>query len=916
MLERLKSIHLHHVLFIAFTLISIVPVIILSSWIQTAMVDSQKLGVEEKHLLLAQNITATLEQYAKDLRATINVVEKYIVDERPIDLLSDLFSSLHIDFVWVMNGEGKDVTPDFLEADIHMSRIPENIANDLSSVILKARSDREHAVFSVVKADTNNDSVIYAIKSIDERYFIVAVINTGIFTKVQKAVSFGERGHAVIVDSEGNTIAHPSNEWQTTRKNITNLTPVQLMTEGKAGVIQFYSPVMKADMVAGYAVVHDVGWGVMVPQPQSELLARVNRSRNISIFIALIGIVAAGFISWWLARLMCKPLVAVASSAQLAATGNSMTRIKKSFKYAPIEMRELTESFNYMVTEINKKNAAMRVTTERLETAQRIAHLGNWEWEFDNDIYWCSDEVYRIYGFEVQSFEAGYHKFLNMVHPDEQSYIKKLLDNVREKGHTFNEKFQIVLDDKSIHYLHQEVQLHESVGDKSAYLSGVVHEITEQKKCEEKLVQQANYDELTGLANRALYFERLSSALKLAKRNGEQVAILFIDLDDFKSVNDTYGHVIGDELLKKASIRLLDTVRDADTVARIGGDEFMIILHQIKTLDDAAQVSNKVLDSLSSVFVLGDIKAFIGASIGISVFPVDADEGIMLHRNADIAMYKAKEKGKDNYEFFTAEMNTALAERFQIAHDLRYALEENQFDVYFQPIVHVDGHIYSAEALIRWNHPERGFISPEKFIQIAEEIGVINDIGLWVVAESCQQLRKWQDRGYTDLQVSVNVSPHQIKGSLTRDLLVSVIEKTKINPSNLTLEITESLVMDDMEHAIQWMQEMHDFGVRISMDDFGTGYSSLSYLKQLPIDVLKIDREFVSGITNSHDDDLMISAIVAMAKGLGLLIVAEGVETEQQLSFLKELECDYIQGYLFSRPLNSTDFINYLDHAA
>lgn len=912
MFERLKSIHLHHVLFLALTLISVVPVMILSSWVQGSLIESEESAVEEKHLLLAQNITGALAQYAKDIRATIDVVERHIKEEKSVELLSPLFSSLHIDFVWVINRNGKDVTPDFLEANAQMSRIPGNIGTTLAPFINEALANRDKTVFSTVEADANNDPVLYAVKSLDSDQYIVAILNTGIFIKVQKSVTFGERGHAAIVDAVGRTLAHPSEKWRTSRKNITVLPPVQFMTEGKTGVSQFYSPVMVADMVAGYAVVHDVGWGVMIPQPYDELIQRANHGQLISLLISLFGIATAGLISWWIARLMCRPLVAVATSARQAASGKLITRIKKAFKYAPVELRELTESFNHMVDEINQKNAMMSITTERLETAQRIAHLGNWEWDFVNNVFWCSDEVYRIYGFAPQSFEASFDRFFGMTHPDEQAYLKTLFDNARQQGQSFTADFKIILEDDTIRYLNQEVQFHHARGDKGIYLSGVVHEITEQKKYEEKLLRQANYDELTGIANRTLYFERLSSVIKIAKRRNEQVAVLFIDLDDFKTINDTYGHITGDELLKKASARLNDLVREADTVARIGGDEFMIILHQIKDAEDAANVADKVLDSLSTVFVLDNVETFIGASIGITVFPYDGEDVMSLHRNADVAMYKAKEKGKNTYQFFTSEMNAALSERLQIAHALRYALEENQFEVYFQPIVRADGSQYSAEALIRWMHPEKGFIPPDKFIQIAEEIGMINDIGLWVLDESCRQLKIWHDSGYKDLKVSVNVSPHQIKSSLTRDVLISIIHKNKITPSSLSLEITESLIMEDIEHAISWMTDMHELGISISMDDFGTGYSSLSYLKRLPVDVLKIDRMFVSGVTVNEDDDLLIKAIIAMAKGLDLSLVAEGVETDQQLAFLRQLGCDYIQGYFFSKPLASDDFIRYL----
>lgn len=912
MTEFLKKIHLNHVLFLAFTLISIVPVLILSGWVQNRALENEISAVEEKHLILARNITGSLSQYARDLKSTIKVVEKHIKQEKSIDLFDELFASLHIDFVWMVNREGRDITPDFLDGRVETSRIPQDIGQALDSTLSHALAERSEVAFSNVMADTKDNPVIYAVKVIDSDHFVVAMINTGLFIKVQKSVSFGERGHAAIVDAEGHTLAHPSEQWRVTRKNITALPAVQYMTEGKTGVTQFYSPVMGADMVAGYAVVEGVGWGVMIPQPYDELLDRANSGNFVSIIIALLGIVTAGLISWWLACLMVRPLVDVAVSARQAASGKLITRIKKSFVYAPVELRDLTDSFNQMVDEINSKNAVMNITTARLETAQRIAHLGNWEWDFVNNEFWCSDEVFRIYGYAPQSFVASFDHFFGMTHPDELSSLKSQFDNARQREQSFAADFKILLSDNSIRYLHQEVQFHPARGKKTMYLSAVVHEVTEQKKYEEKLLRQANYDELTGLANRTLYFERLANALKQAKRRNEQVAVLFIDLDDFKTINDTYGHMVGDTLLKQAAMRIQHSIRDADIIARIGGDEFMVILHQVKHADDAAYVAEKILNNMSDVFVLDNVEAFIGGSIGITLFPQDADDSMSMHRNADIAMYKAKDKGKNTYQFFTPEMTSMLSERIQIAYDLRYALEEDQFEVYFQPIINSDGSLYSAEALIRWYHPVKGFIPPDKFIKVAEEIGMINAIGLWVLRQSCLQLKQWHEAGYKTMRVSVNVSPHQIKYSLTRDALISVLHETGVSAEFLTLEMTESLIMDDIEHAIKWMQDMHELGVSISMDDFGTGYSSLSYLKRLPVDVLKIDRSFVSGITVNQDDDLLITGIIAMAKGLRLSLVAEGVENTAQLEFLKQLECDRFQGYLFSKPVNAQDFMTYM----
>lgn len=428
-------------------------------------------------------------------------------------------------------------------------------------------------------------------------------------------------------------------------------------------------------------------------------------------------------------------------------------------------------------------------------------------------------------------------------------------------------------------------------------------DITKRKKDEEQIRRQANFDALTGLPNRTLFLDRLSRAIAQSKREARTVGLLFVDLDRFKTVNDSLGHIFGDRLLEQVAGRLTGCVREADTVARLGGDEFTIILADIRREQDAATVAEKIIERLGQPFMIEGHDLFIGASVGITIFPTDADDAATMLRNADIAMYRAKEAGRNGYRFFTPEMNTHAVERMRLERDLRRALERGQFSLHYQPIVDLDsGEVVSAEALIRWHHPERGTVAPDQFIPLAEETGMIGPIGEWVIWTACAQAKRWHDAGHDRLGVSVNLSSRQLKLGLTVETVKRALTETGIDPKRLTFEITESMLMDDTEHSIAWLNSIKALGINLSIDDFGTGYSSLSYLKRFPVDTVKIDRSFVRDITDDPEDAALVSAIIAMTHSLHMRVVGEGGETEDQVEFLRKQGCKLVQGFFYGRP--------------
>ncbi|MCW8909822.1 MAG: EAL domain-containing protein [Gammaproteobacteria bacterium] len=440
----------------------------------------------------------------------------------------------------------------------------------------------------------------------------------------------------------------------------------------------------------------------------------------------------------------------------------------------------------------------------------------------------------------------------------------------------------------------------------------VGEDITRLKDAQSIIEQLAYVDSLTGLANRVLFRDRIEQVLKNIKRSRFDAALLYLDLDQFKRINDSLGHDVGDALLMNVADRLRDCVRHQDTVARMGGDEFVILLTNIDGVAGATLVARKILQIMNKPIRLLSHEIIITPSIGITMAPADSLNADILLKNADLAMYRAKSQGRNNYQFFTDEMNAKATRHLEIENELRMALDKDQIEIYFQPQVSIKNReLVGVEALVRWNHPERGILSPDQFIQVAEETGLIITLGWKILKQSCIQWCTMKSKGLEIPKMAVNLSSRQFRDPNLLEMIQAIFDRTGFNPLNLELEITESLLMDDMEHAISVLKQLKDIGISISIDDFGTGYSSLSYLKRLPIDSLKVDRSFITDIPNDKDDIAITAAVIAMAHKLRLKVVAEGVETQAQLDFLQKNHCDIGQGYLFGKPMKLGDFLKH-----
>ena len=446
------------------------------------------------------------------------------------------------------------------------------------------------------------------------------------------------------------------------------------------------------------------------------------------------------------------------------------------------------------------------------------------------------------------------------------------------------------------------------------HYAGIFSDLSAQEHLWQRLHRLAYYDVLTGLPNRDLFMDRLNNALTGGRRQNSSVALLFLDLDRFKTINETLGHTLGDSLLKAVADRLSRCIRESDTIARLGGDEFTIVLNGLNHPSEAAKVAKTISHHLKEPFTLNQQELFISASTGISLFPGDGDDPETLLKNADTAMYRAKESGRNRYQFYETDMSTRFAERLSLENELRRALENDELQLAYQPKVELaSGRIIGMEALARWQHKERGWISPATFIPIAEEAGLMLPIGEWVLRTACRQAKAWQNSGHQNFRIAVNLSGHQIQRGNLLQSVKQILAETALDSHYLELELTESILMENAKSITDILNSLQKMGIQLAVDDFGTGYSSLGYLKSFALDTLKIDKSFVDDMATDKSDAEIVATIIAMGRNLNLKVVAEGVETQQQLELLHQQGCDEIQGYLFSKPVTAGEMAQMLE---
>jgi diguanylate cyclase (GGDEF)-like protein/PAS domain S-box-containing protein len=526
----------------------------------------------------------------------------------------------------------------------------------------------------------------------------------------------------------------------------------------------------------------------------------------------------------------------------------------------------------------------------------------------DHSIVYVNPAFERITGYSAQEVSGREGRFLvrdDLAQPDleeiraalrEKREGRALLRNYRKDGTQFWNELTIS-------------PVKDASGAQTTHFVSVINDVSDRLNYQKELEYQATHDSLTGLANRNLLNDRIAHGIAWAKRNDLLVGIMLLDLDHFKLINDASGHGAGDEMLKEVSKRLVSCVRETDTVARLGGDEFVLVLTDLPEIGDVDVIAEKILMALSKPLTIGGHDVVVTASIGISFFPRDGDHGEILLRYADIAMYRVKEHGRNSVRQFVPEMGITAISRMNMEGAMRRGLERGEFRLHYQPKMDLgSGRVVGAEALVRWEHPQIGLIHPIEFISLAEESGLILPLGEWVLAEACRQHVAWEREGVMGLQLAVNVSPRQFRQEDLAARVKAIFRETGVDPSSITLELTESIVMHDVNTTNAMLKELKNLGLRLSLDDFGTGYSSLAYLRKFPINELKIDKSFVNDIHTNPDDAAIVGAIIAMATNLGLQVVAEGVENKEQVALLSQLGCKYVQGYFFGRPLDVPSF--------
>ncbi len=589
---------------------------------------------------------------------------------------------------------------------------------------------------------------------------------------------------------------------------------------------------------------------------------------------------------------------------------NFLNRINRAYLEADQERYLLERSLTISSKEMHQLYDRLQKSETRYALASQGANDGLWDWDLSNEDIYYSKHCLDILGVTIAPDQKTDRSlWLDKIHPEDQKrVISEFKAHLKGETQHFQNEHQVLHSDGTYRWvLVRGLAIRDKQG-LATRIAGSLTDITERKIAEQKLAHDAIHDALTGLPNRKFLMERLSRTLDRLKFSHESYfAVLFIDLDKFKIVNDTLGHQAGDELLLKITQKLKYLVRPSDMIARLGGDEFVILVENLKEKKQVFKIADRIIKELKKPIQILEQTIYSSASIGITFGSEEYANADDLVRDADIAMYCAKLKGQGFYELFDSQMHTGAVSYLQTQNDLRNALENKEFSLNYQPIISLDkGKIVGFESLIRWMHPTRGIIMPDDFIPITEENGLILSIGKWVIYESCRQMREWQLTfpETEDFVMNVNLSPSQLEQEDLIKQICDILDATKLAPRCLKLEITESVLMKNTEKAIKTVSDLQKLGIKVSIDDFGTGYSSLSYLHNFSIDTLKVDRSFINLIGSEKEKTEIIQTIIALAKNLGIDVVAEGVETREQLNFLRDNDCEYGQGFYYSKPIN------------
>lgn len=813
---------------------------------------------------------------------------------------------------------------------------------DAINIDVSDRKYYQEAMKGIIAVSNIHDSKLYGEKVVDIASpvrdsnnkiigLVTNSINVDYFRKYADNIRIGDTGYAYIVDSEGIVVAHPEDlkigkpvENAEIRKIIDKIIINREDREGTGTYIY-----KGKEKYMAYHMIGDFKWLLVVAQDKSEMKEIANTVFIIISFVTVILLILSLIIGAHFSQSITKPIKELTAAMDKAAEGDFTAESNLDRKD---EFGQLSNNFNVMLQKLNMSHEELTALYEQLAAAEeelraqyeelqaneeslrnseeryRLAVNGAnnviWEWNINTKEFFASEKWEQTTGYPVPT-EIDIIGFSSIIfEEDVEIAIGDLMEHLEGRTDFYRSEFRIKTKNNDYKWVVNRGEVIRDSENRPIRMAGSLTDITERKENEKQIKFMAYYDILTGLPNRTLFMKNLDKELIKARNNGATGAVLFIDLDNFKNINDTLGHDYGDRLLELIANRLNSKDSKDYSICRFGGDEFIILKPGVNNEENGAVFAEKILEEFNEPFQINDRHIDATVSIGIAIYPMDGFEGNTILKNADAAMYRAKKGGKNRYAFFNKEMHDDLQRKEKINSILKQAIKNNEFELHYQPQYNIKlGSISGFEVLIRLYNKDLGYIPPNEFIPLAEESGLINEIGRWCLYTACKKNKEWMDKGYNYDCISVNISPIQLQQSNFLQGVKEILKNTGLKPEYLCIEITETALMERLEENISILNELRYMGVKIALDDFGTGYSSLNYLRKMPINTLKMDKTFIDGICSSLKEEAIADGIIHMAHKIDLEVVAEGVETEEQLRLLKDKNCDKVQGYLLSKPL-------------
>lgn len=798
-----------------------------------------------------------------------------------------------------------------------------------------------HSVSNVLESKLESKRVIVVASPVlDENGQIIGVlgntVNVEYFMEYINNITVGESGYAYLVDSEGTIISHPdfsrvgeSIENETIRALINKIKNDEILKENYGSYT--YRGI---DKFMGYSIIPEIKWLIVVAQSKSEINEPAVTVLIIIMITTIIFLILAMISSLKFSKSIINPINLLTTTMDIAATGdltakceykekdefgylssnfnNMLDKLNLSYEELTAVYEELSateEELRAQYEELQQNEEELRNSEEKFRLAVEGANDAIWEWDLTTNKFFASDKWYEITERNMMKVVNVKYILNDIIHMDDAEMANEdLRKHLFGETEFYKSEFRIRRVDGEYKWVLNRGKALRDANNKPIKLAGSLTDISERKSAEDRITYMAYYDILTKLPNRTLFIERLEKELKQCYYSDNMGAVLFIDLDNFKNTNDTLGHDYGDMLLQLIADKFEKVKSNSDTICRFGGDEFIVLQPNIKSEDDVVKLATDILEIFHEVFIINEKQIFITGSIGIALYPRDGTNTNSVLKNADTAMYKAKESGKNRYSFFNEEMYRGLKRRTMIERILRNALENNELQIHYQPQFDIKSNkITGFEALMRLNSKELGPIPPNEFIPIAEESGLIIEIGEWCLRRVCLKNKEWKDKGYDYGCIAVNISSVQLQQVDFLHMVKRSIKDAELKPEFLEIELTETILMKSLENNVNILNELRSMGVKIALDDFGTGYSSLNYLRKIPITTLKIDKSFIDGLTRSLKEEAIADGIIQIAHKMDLDVVAEGVEFNHQLKILQDKQCDKIQGYLFSKPLAETE---------